>query len=186
MGPSRSHIHPVGLLGTKRQRIMPPGENAPEQRHADPAAKAAKESRSSRVAAMQLVQGEGESLLSTDIAIEFDLHTKQWNALNGVDIPWIEQPRILTKEMIQNAPIKGRHSKEEKDAERKAEEILRTPGWVVSRSTPLTRRRRGGNIHHYAGRLATIELKKHGIPAAGVEPNRYSHKEIKLIVPIEK
>jgi hypothetical protein len=39
--------------------------------------------------------------------------------------------------MIQNAPIKGRHSKEEKDAERKAEEILRTPGWVVSRSTPI-------------------------------------------------
>ena len=76
-------------------------------------------------------------LMSTDVTVEFDLHTKTWNHVKAAGIPWIEQPRSLTKDMLQNVPVKGRHSKEEKDAERRAEEILRTPGWIVTRETPL-------------------------------------------------
>ena len=47
-------------------------------------------------------------------------------AMDGVDIPWIEQPRELTTEMLQAVPVKGRHSKKEKDDERKAEVSHRT------------------------------------------------------------
>merc|ERR1712127_139433 len=95
-------------------------EKTPTQRTADPAIK--KEPRSPRVAA---TQGGREFLPSTDIAIEFDLRTQMWKAMDGVDIPWIEQPRELTTEMLQAVPVKGRHSKKEKDDERKAEAILR-------------------------------------------------------------
>ena len=76
-------------------------------------------------------------VLSTDVAIEFNMHTKEWNHVQSAQVPWKEVPRTLTKDMLQNVPIKGRHSKEEKDAERRAEEILRTPGWMVTRETPL-------------------------------------------------
>ena len=78
-----------------------------------------------------------ETQLSTEVAIEFNMHTKTWNHVNTARVPWVEPPRTLTKEMLQNVPIKGRHSKEEKDAERRAEEILRTPGWMVTRETPF-------------------------------------------------
>ena len=80
---------------------------------------------------------EAAHLLSTDVAIEFNMHTKEWNHVQAAQVPWKEVPRTLTKDMLQNVPIKGRHSKEEKDAERRAEEILRTPGWMVTRETPL-------------------------------------------------
>lgn len=80
---------------------------------------------------------EAANMLSTDVAIEFNMHTKEWNHVQSSQVPWKDVPRTLTKDMLQNVPIKGRHSKEEKDAERRAEEILRTPGWMVTRDTPL-------------------------------------------------
>jgi hypothetical protein len=114
--------------------------DTPEQRSeaqgADRDSKAAA-TESSDTAAFSQRQGEAASMLSTEVAIEFNMHTKAWNHIKTAQIPWLEVPRTLTKEMLQNVPIKGRHSKEEKDAERRAEEILRTPGWMVTRETPL-------------------------------------------------
>ena len=47
-------------------------------------------------------------------------------------------PQSVTKslgELLRTVPIKGRHSKEEKEAERRAEQILRTPEWAITRET---------------------------------------------------
>jgi hypothetical protein len=85
----------------------------------------------------EAVQVAAGSMLSTGVAVEFDLRTKRWKHINSAAIPWREKPHTLTKDMVQSIPVKGRHSREEKDAERRAEEILRTPGWSVTRATAL-------------------------------------------------
>jgi hypothetical protein len=71
-------------------------------------------------------------------AAMLDLTTKEWIHPPGSEwIPWIEMPRSFARNRLQNMPIKGRNSREEKDAEKTADEILRSKSWIVSNETPF-------------------------------------------------
>ena len=71
-------------------------------------------------------------------AVMMELTTKEWIHPAGTEwIPWIEMPRSFAKNRLQSMPIKGRNSREEKDAEKTADEILRSKSWIVSNETPF-------------------------------------------------
>eukprot|EP01051_Picozoa_sp_SAG22_P003575 SAG22_NODE_176_length_16162_cov_30.625910_8_plen_2203_part_00 len=79
-----------------------------------------------------------DQTLSSGIVIKLDLRTKQWQHVgDSRTVPWNEQPRMLIEETVQSLAVAGRHSRAEKDSDRRAEEILRTPNWSISADTPL-------------------------------------------------
>ena len=98
-----------------------------------PIAEKAREQNATRVKALAPTSWHEKSA-----AVMMDLTTKEWIHPAGTEwIPWIEMPRSFAKNRLQSMPIKGRNSREEKQAEKKADEILRSSSWIVSSQTPF-------------------------------------------------
>jgi hypothetical protein len=71
-------------------------------------------------------------------AIILNLTTKEWHHQPGTEwIPWVEMPRSFIRDRLKNMPVKGRKSREDKDAEERSDQILRSQSWVVSNETPF-------------------------------------------------
>ena len=73
---------------------------------------------------------------SLTIGCDFDLRSKQWRGHSVAALPGF----ALTLSALPTGPFrslsaKGRHSREERESERRAQEILRTPGWSIDERT---------------------------------------------------
>ena len=87
-----------------------------------------------RAHAMPLFQPKPEVL------IEFDLVAKMWRKIEGKRsqcVHWKEFTHPLNFNMLQSIKVTGRHSNEEKRGKAKAEQILRSPSWLITAKTPL-------------------------------------------------
>jgi hypothetical protein len=66
-------------------------------------------------------------------AVILDLTSKEWIHPPGTEwIPWVEMPRSFRRDRLQNMPVRGRKSREDKEAEESSDAILRSSSWVVS------------------------------------------------------
>ena len=93
--------------------------------------------KAARPSATRLIHNDDQTL-SSGIVIKLDLRTKQWQHVgDSRTVPWLEQPRMLIEETVQSLTTTGRHSRAEKDSDRRAEDILRTPNWAINADTPL-------------------------------------------------
>lgn len=69
------------------------------------------------------------------VGCEFDLRTKQWNQRSVKALPYGFNLGALPNGPFRSLSAKGRHSREERESERRAQEILRSSGWSIDRNT---------------------------------------------------
>lgn len=69
------------------------------------------------------------------VGCEFDLRTKQWNQRSVKVLPYGFNLGALPNGPFRSLSAKGRHSREERESERRAQEILRSSGWSIDRNT---------------------------------------------------
>eukprot|EP01047_Picozoa_sp_COSAG01_P021057 COSAG01_NODE_1210_length_11227_cov_46.803019_1_plen_623_part_00 len=93
----------------------------------------------SRVETPELATSEADRALVGDVTIgcTFDLRTKQWHQRQ---VPALVPHGGFSISSLSSAPFsslssKGRHSKDERESDRRAQEILRCPDWSVTAKT---------------------------------------------------
>lgn len=79
--------------------------------------------------------GSGDVGGNLVVGCEFDLRTKQWNQRSVEALPYGFNLGELPSGPFRSLSAKGRHSREERESERRAQEILRSSGWSIDQQT---------------------------------------------------